>query len=139
MKNIVCRFATLALMGVLATLAHAQSRITLNVPFNFLISDKTFPAGQYSVTSARERLTVQDSDGKTIFMATTNAVSGRHVGPTGEVVFHCYKNQCFLSEFWTPVREYGNQLLPSRYEQEVAKAKHGQRTEFALIGRQSTR
>ncbi len=70
-------------------------------------------------------------------MATTNQVSGRRVGSTGEVVFHCYQNQCFLSEFWTPVREYGDQLLPSRYEQEVAK--QGQRTEFALLGRPNNR
>ena len=127
-----CKFAALALISAFAVFAQAQSRITVNVPFNFVIADKTFPAGQYSVSSERERLMVQDSVGKKIFMATTNPVSGRHVGPTGEVVFHCYEARCFLSEFWTPVRENGNQLLPSRYEREVAK--HQGRTEFALLG-----
>jgi hypothetical protein len=67
-------------------------------------------------------------------MATTNPVSGRRVGSTGEVVFHCYADRCFLSEFWTPVREYGDQLLPSRYERELAM--HWQRTEFALLDQQ---
>lgn len=137
MKHTACKFAALAVMCALATFARAQSRITVNVPFSFVISDKTFQAGQYSVSSARERFTLQDSTGKIIFMATTNAVSGRHVGPTGEIVFHCYNNRCFLSEFWTPVREYGDQLVPSRYEMEVAKANHGQKTEFALLGKQS--
>ena len=131
MKNAACKFASLALVCALAVFAQAQSRITVNVPFNFVMADKTFPAGQYSVSSERERLAVQDSTGKTIFMATTNPVSGRRVGPTGEVVFHCYENRCFLSEFWTPVREYGDQLLPSRYERELAM--HWQRTEFALL------
>jgi hypothetical protein len=96
-----------------------------------VIADKTFPAGQYSISSAQEKLTVQDSTGKPIFIGMTNPVSGRHVGSTGQIVFHCYENRCFLSEFWTPVRETGNQLLPSRYEREVAR--HRQRTEFALL------
>jgi len=137
MKKTACKFAALAVMCVLATFVQAQSRITVNVPFNFVLSDKTFPAGQYSLSSAQEKLTVQNSAGKIIFMAITNPVSGRHVGPTGEVIFHCYETRCFLSEFWTPVQEYGDQLLPSRYEKEVAK--HGESTEFALLGRQSTR
>jgi len=139
MKETACRFATLAVMCVLATFAHAQSRITVNVPFSFVMSDRTFPAGQYYVSSERDKLTVQNSASKIIFMTITNPVSGRHVGPTGEVVFHCYETQCFLSELWTPVQEYGDQLFPARYEKELAKAKPGQRTEFALLGRQCTR
>jgi hypothetical protein len=113
------------------SLAHAQSRITVKVPFNFLISDRTFPAGQYSVSSSRNQLTVQDSTGKQVFIGIANPVSGRRVGETGQIVFHCYDNRCFLSEFWTPTRDNGNQLLPSRYEAELAKHRRGM--EFALL------
>jgi hypothetical protein len=125
------QIASLCLITFAATLAQAQSRITVRVPFNFLISDRTFPAGKYSVSSSRDRLTVQDSAGKPIFVGIANQISGRRVGQTGEVVFHCYDDRCFLSEFWTPTRENGNQLLPSRYEGELAKHRKG--TEFALL------
>jgi hypothetical protein len=131
MKKQTLQLAICLLFTLAVTLAQAQSRITVNVPFDFLISDRTFPAGQYSVSSSRDQLTVQDSTGKSIFVAMANPVSGRRVGETGQIVFHCYDDRCFLSEFWTPTRDNGNQLLPCRYEQELAK--HRKRTEFALL------
>jgi hypothetical protein len=131
MKRRTLQFAALCLMLTFSTLAHAQSRITVKVPFNFLIADKTFPAGQYSMSSSGDHLTLKDSTGTPIFFGIVNQVSGRRVGETGQIVFHCYDNRCFLSEFWTPTRENGNQLLPSRYEQELAKHRRG--IEFALL------
>lgn len=133
MKRQALQFAALCLLLTFAfTLAHAQSRITVKVPFNFLLANKTFPAGQYSVSSSGDHLTLQDSTGTPIFFGIANQVSGRRVGDTGQIVFHCYEDRCFLSEFWTPTREHGNQLLPSRYEQELAKHQKG--TEFTLLG-----
>ena len=132
MKKQTLQLTSLCLLVMFAvTLAQAQSRITVKVPFNFLISDRRFPAGQYSVSASRDQLTVQDSTGKSVFIGIANPVSGRRVGETGQVVFHCYDNRCFLSEFWTPTRDNCNQLLPSRYEAELAKHRKG--TEFALL------
>ena len=132
MKKQTFQLLALCVLTMFAvSLAHAQSRITVKVPFNFLISDRTFPAGQYSVSSSRNQLTVQDSTGKQVFIGIANSVSGRRVGETGQIVFHCYDNRCFLSEFWTPTRDNGNQLLPSRYEAELAKHRRGM--EFALL------
>jgi len=131
MKKRTLQLASLGLLTFAVTLAQAQSRITVKVPFNFVISNKTFPAGQYSVSASRDYLTVQDSTGKPIYIGMTNAVSGRRVGETGQLVFHCYDDRCFLSEFWTPTRETGSQLLPSRYEAELARHRKG--TDFALL------
>jgi hypothetical protein len=132
MKNAASKFATVIVMTTaFAVAAHAQSRITVNVPFTFVIADRTFSAGVYSLSSAENKFTVQDSAGKPVFMGIVNHVSGRQIGPTGQVVFHCYERRCFLSEFWTPTRDNGSQLLPSRYEREIAR--HQQKTEFALL------
>ena len=104
MKKQTLQLASTLLIGYAfaVSLAQAQSGITVNVPFNFLISDRTFPAGRYSVSSSRNQLTVQDSTGKAIFIGIANPVSGRRVGPTGMVVFHCYDARCFLSEYKMP-------------------------------------
>jgi hypothetical protein len=132
MKKQTLRLASLSLAAALAVpLARAQSPTTFEVPFNFLISDRTFPAGQYSVSSSSGLLTVRDSSGKTIFIGIVKPVSGRRVDPAGQVVFHCYADRCFLSEYWTAARENGSQLVPSRFEMEFAK--HGKGTEFALL------
>lgn len=126
---------TLALSGVIllgfGPQAFTQS-ITVKVPFSFVISDRTFPAGEYSISSSRAKVIVQDAEGKTISMMYSNAVSGRRVGPSGEVVFHCYANRCFLSELWTPTSDVGCQLLRSRYE--IESSKSNSQTYFALVG-----
>lgn len=132
MKNQAWKLTLCVLFATSVAFGQSQARITVSVPFAFVISDKMFPAGEYSVSSLHDKITVQDSSGKAVFLAMTNEVSGRHVGSTGQIVFHCYDSHCFLSEFWTPTRENGNQLLPSRYEAELAKQKKG--TEFALVG-----
>jgi len=131
MKKNMLQLAALCLLAFTSTLALAQSRITVKVPFNFMVSDKTFPAGQYSVSASRNQLAVQDSNGRPVFIGIANPVSGRRVGETGQLVFHCYDDRCFLSEFWTPTRENGSQLLPSRYEGELAKNRKA--AEFALL------
>ncbi len=131
MKSLLWKLASFILVAAFAVLAHAQSSITVTIPFAFVISDKTFPAGQYSVSSWQDKLAVQDSTRKTVFIGIANQVSGRPVRATGQLVFHCYDSTCFLSEFWTPVRDNGRWLPPSRYETELAR--HGKRTEFALL------
>jgi hypothetical protein len=132
MKKQALQLTLLCLLVVFAApRTVAQSRVTVKVPFDFSISDRTFPAGQYSISSSHDRLTVRDSAGKPVFIGIANQISGRRVGRTGMVVFHCYDARCFLSELWTPSREDGVQLLPSR--REAAMARHKDATEFALL------
>ncbi len=132
MKKQALRLAVLCIWVVFVALhVSAQAKITVKVPFDFSISDKPFPEGLYAMSAAHERLIVQDSDGKTVFIGTANQVSERRVGRTGMVVFHCYDARCFLSELWTPTREGGSQLLRSRSE--AAMARHREPTEFALL------
>jgi hypothetical protein len=111
--------------------ALAQS-ISVKVPFTFGIGDRSYCAGEYSLSSSREKVILQDAAGKVISMAMSNAASGRRVGDSGEVVFHCYENRCFLSELWIPTSDIGRQLLPSRAEIETAKT--STQTYFALLG-----
>ncbi len=111
--------------------AFGQS-ISVKVPFTFVIADRVYPAGEYSLSSSREKLIVQNSAGNVVSMSMSNAVSGRHVGDTGEVVFHCYANRCFLSELWIPTSDIGRQLLPS--PSEIESTKNNTQTYFALVG-----
>jgi hypothetical protein len=131
MKKQTLQLASFCLVILAATFAMGQSGITVKVPFDFMVSDKTLPAGQYSMSASRDHLTLQDSSGKPVFIGIANSISGRRVGESGEVVFHCYDDRCFLSEYWTPTRENGSQLLPSGYEAELAKHRRG--TEFVLL------
>jgi len=127
----------LASLGLLVGLAVAPAYgqvlgVRVKVPFKFVVANKTLTEGEYFLSAVRDEVFVQDSEGKRVAMVPTNAVSGRTVGKTGEVVFECYTDLCFLSQVWTPGRDTGRELLRSRVETEIAKRKTG--TYFALLG-----
>jgi hypothetical protein len=110
-----------ALFGLTGVPALAQAGVRVMIPFNFVVADTAFPQGQYLISSTRDRVFIQNSQGKTIAAVLSNAVSGRSIGKTGQVVFQCYDQRCFLSEVWTPTQDAGRQLLKSRWEKEFAK------------------
>lgn len=107
--------------------------VKVRVPFKFVLANKTLPDGEYLLLSVRDEVFVQDSEGRSVAMVMTNAISGRRtVGKTGEVVFECYTDLCFLSQVWIPGRDTGRELLKSRVETEIAKRQTGKY--FALLG-----
>jgi len=106
--------------------------VRVRVPFRFVVGNKTLPDGEYMLSSVRDEVFVQDTQGKRVAMILTNAVGGRTVGKTGEVIFECYTDLCFLSQLWTPGQDTGRELLKSRLETEIAKRETGKY--FALLG-----
>lgn len=131
-KRALLQLASLALLvGLTLPAVYGQSRgVKVKVPFKFLVGSKTLPQGEYVLSSVRDLVLLQDAAGKRIAMVLTNAVDGRKVGPTGDVVFRCYTDICFLSQVWTPGQDTGREVLPSRVETEIAKREIG--TYFAL-------
>jgi len=127
----------LASLGLLVGLAIAPAfgqvwGVKVKVPFKFVVANKTLPEGDYLLSSVHDEVFVQDSNGKRVAMVLTNAVGGRTVGKTGQVIFECYTDLCFLSQLWTPGQDTGRELLRSRLETEVAKRETGKY--FALLG-----
>jgi hypothetical protein len=95
--------------------------VKVKVPFTFVLGDKTYPAGEYAFSAIRDNVIVQNSVGTRIAMRMANHVTGRSAGKTGQVVFDCYIDQCFLSQIWTLVRmmdascsDLGWKLVPQR-------------------------
>ena len=125
-----------ALCGLAASVvvpAYGQAgEVTVRVPFSFMLENKAYPAGQYAFSSGKDNITLHDSDGTPVAMILANHVSGRHSGKTGQVVFECYVEECFLSQVWIPGQDDGRQLLRSRQETEVAAKQSGKY--MALLG-----
>lgn len=127
----------LAFVGLLVVLAITPAYgqvggVKVKVPFKFVVANRTLPEGEYVLSSVRDEVFVQDAEGKRVAMVLANAVGGRRVGKTGEVVFECYTDLCFLSQVWTPGQDTGRELLRSRLESEIAKRESGKY--FALLG-----
>ena len=113
--------------------ASAQSGgVQVRIPFKFSLSGKTLPAGQYTMIAGSNQVRIQDAHGRMVGMVLANDVSGRSASDKGQIIFHCYREYCFLSEVWTPTELNGRQLLTSGREAGLAKT--GREKYFALVG-----
>ena len=120
-------------LGLAVVPASAQAGgVQAKVPFNFAVSGKTFAAGQYTMIAGSHQVKIQDVNGITIAMVSANEVSGRSAGANGRIIFHCYRERCFLAEVWSPIQENGKQLLVSRAEAGLVKEESGEY--FAVLG-----
>jgi len=134
MKKQTLLFAALCLViGSAVLQAYGQTGgVKVTIPFNFILGDNSYPAGEYVFSSAKDHVIVQNSEGTRIAMHMANHVIGRSAGKNGRVIFECYTDQCFLSQTWTPGQDDGRQLLRSRMERRVAAKQAGKY--MALLG-----
>jgi hypothetical protein len=125
-------------LGPAAAPAAAQTiAVQAKVPFNFIVLGKTLPSGEYTLTSAPHELKIRDANQRLIAVVIANEVSGRLAGTTGQIIFHCYDDRCFLSELRSPTAGNGRQLLTSKMEALLAKEQHGKY--FAVLGEEPVR
>ena len=120
-------------VGLAAIPTHAQVfEARARVPFSFVVLGKTFPAGQYTLLAAPHMVKIEDASQALVAVALANEIPGRSAGATGQIIFHCYRDYCFLSELRSPVEGNSRQLLTSRSEAEFAKKEQGRY--FAVLG-----
>ena len=119
----------LAVMVMVAAVSSAQgqtanTRMTANVPFDFGVANKTFPAGEYLITRAQPDssdlvLLIMSVDGHSKMVKITIPISKLEPGDKSKLVFHRYGEQYFLSEVWTAGSSVGRGFLKSRREREA--------------------
>jgi len=114
--------------------ANAQvDGVQSHVPFQFSVFGKTFPAGEYTLIASSSQVRIQDAHGKVVTMVLANEVS--RVDPRsdkGQIIFHCYRDRCFLSEVWAPTQLNGRQLNTSREEADLLRGENAK--SVALLG-----
>lgn len=125
---------TICLAFALAALpAYAQSGgVRAKVPFRFTVNGKILPAGEYTMTANAHLLKIQDDHGRPVAIVLADYISGGSPGENGEIIFHCYRDLCLLSEIWSPVKGDGRKLDTSRREAELAKEETAKY--FAVLG-----
>ena len=124
-KQILATAAALVFAAFIPTPSHAQQAALANIPFDFQVGNKTMPAGDYKVQRAlasNEGVDLlQRTDSSASVFTSTGPADGSVTNTDPKLVFHCYVNECFLSEIWLPNAQ-GRRLLPSRREREVSRA-----------------
>jgi hypothetical protein len=101
MKRILCFAAATIAIVLIAPVAYAQGnhlKLRFNVPFQFSVKDKTFPAGEYEVSQPWHLcLAVRNLENYTsTFESVVPAQSRKEGNGNIRLVFHRYDNEYFL-------------------------------------------
>src|SRR4029453_12366786 len=113
----------LSLAVVSANGQSSANRVVANVPFEFSVGYKAFPAGAYSVqsiVSAGNGLLIQSADRKISVLRLSDATRRINDKPKARLVFHRYGERYFLAEVWNGFDNTGRQLTKSQEERAIA-------------------
>jgi hypothetical protein len=112
-------------VSTISVSAQSERRKITNIPFDFIVGEKTLPAGEYTIEpNRRDSLNVwllQSRDGHLNVLFTTGSVRASETQEKSKFVFHKYGDQYFLSQIWTIGGNSGRKLPMPRVEREVAK------------------
>lgn len=110
------------LTAVVSANAQSRNRVIANIPFGFVVGDKTLPAGEYGLipaTAADEALMVQNIESGNTFVRLTEPTMAM-TGTRARLVFHRYGQAYFLAEVWNG-ETIGRQLTKSRQERAIER------------------
>ena len=122
-KQMLTVAAALLFTALAPAPSHAQQLTQAKVPFAFQAADTMMPAGEYQIRQASSTVQqIQRTDSSAAAFVITHAADPRHNDSTAKLIFHCYSNECFLSEIWN-----GNgkalKLALSHRERELSQAR----------------
>jgi len=101
-------------------------RMRADVPFDFIVGNKTLPAGTYTIAkpTLTGTLLIENVDsGESTFVMST-VVEGSRPNDETKFVFTRYADQYFLDQVWVVGDASGDKLVKSRAERKLAKLAH---------------
>lgn len=144
--NIARRAFALPILFLLLTVSsvsvfgQSDRQTVVNIPFNFIVGDKSLPAGTYIIQRNK-----RDSD--TVWTITTGdtgvsrklfltvPVRANETQEDTKLVFHRYENYYFLTAFWTAGGNTGREVQQSDRERNLDQKLLAQREEITVFSR----
>jgi hypothetical protein len=124
MKNLRSVLFALTVL-LMATAAQAQSttNVKANVPFDFVVGDHAYPAGEYSLESMSNGIAIRidDREQAATGIALSRACSGSAPANSTKLVFHRVGDNYFLYQIWTEGNLSGREFSKSRAEVQLAQ------------------
>jgi hypothetical protein len=136
MKRTAYMIAALAALLLMTMIpAYAQkTTATVTIPFAFTVDDVRMPAGEYTISSASERMvTLQHVGGPEAKTTITNNGSSTKSDGRAKLVFHKYGNAYFLAAAWLPNSDHAEEFFASASEIQVARNGGQDVVELALL------
>ena len=142
MKHIQRLFALSGLLVLLtfsSALGQSDRQTIINIPFNFSVGEKAFPAGKYVIERNRRDSDLvwvirrKDNVGKAMLL--TRPVRANESQEDTKLVFHKYDDLYFLAEFWSAGEQTGREIQTSDREKGLDKALAERRQDHILVDR----
>jgi hypothetical protein len=124
-KKLMALIGWLSVLCAIPAMAQTSSRVTFDAPSAFYAGNMKMPAGSYTVTvpNADDNfLLIEDADGSHSVFVEFAVTSSDTPHAQSDVTFNKYGKDEFLSEVWVEGEDSGMQVLPSKAEQDAAKA-----------------
>jgi|SRR5215469_10078631 len=108
-------------LSALSANAQVIKKLTMQVPFDFNVRARHYPAGTYSVLRDGPFLSLRDNNGRVLEEVLANRIDTRTPQATSKFVFFDYHGTHFLTRIvWQGDREAA-EFLPAGREEEVAR------------------
>jgi hypothetical protein len=121
MKNLRSILAALAVL-LMATAAHAQQRtLSASVPFNFIVGDRAYPAGDYLFRNSDSVLKITNTEQAKTDVTLSNACESVTPSADTKLVFDRMGGYYFLRQIWVAGSFTGRELRRSRTEIRLAQ------------------
>ena len=117
-------FVLLGLGLLVGMSAYAQTvNLKADVPFNFIVTGATLPAGEYTIKGLEngQTMSISSSDRKAHTLVLSNRCESINSATKSKLVFHRYGDRYFLANIWVAGATSGRQLPTSGREREVAR------------------
>lgn len=125
LKNLIVCMASSLVLCAIPSMAQIANSVTFDAPSVFYAGNAKMPAGSYRVTQPNaddSLLLLETADGSHSVFVEYEIVSSETRHAQSDVTFNKYGNVDFLSAIWIEGRKSGMQILPSKVEQNAAKA-----------------
>ena len=126
---------------LLATAAHAQStNVTASVPFDFVVANQAYPAGDYAVKSISDTgvpILIRNSDEAEKGIVLSGSCSSVKPSTTTKLVFHRMGGQYFLYQVWQEGQTTGREFPLSKTE--IQLARNSSKPEIVIVAANLTR
>jgi hypothetical protein len=132
-------FAFTALL--LATAAQAQStNVTASVPFDFVVADHAYPAGDYAVKSISDSgvpILIRNTDESENGIVLSNGCSSGKPASATKLVFKRMGGQYFLYQVWREGSSEGREFPIGKTETQLAR--NSGKAELVIVAANLTR
>jgi hypothetical protein len=140
MKNLRSVLFVLAVLLIVPAVRAQQKGVKADVPFDFVVGDRAYPAGEYILKAALSDggvIRIENvNEFSTVFIAS-NPCTKAAPSPETKLVFHRIGGRYFLYQVWTAGNLTGHEFPKGRAEVEYAG--NNDKPEFVVVAARISR